>query len=85
VQVLEHYGADLGAEGQYQDSVKEQVMAVAPEGLKTDEYQQRATAATKKKSLSISFFLRTTANDTVASGVSSKTITHGDNIITPLI
>jgi hypothetical protein len=55
VQVLEHYGAALGAEGLYQDSVKDKVMAAAPGGLSIEEYQKRATLAAKKKSVAIAF------------------------------
>jgi hypothetical protein len=40
VQVLEHYGAALGAEGPYQDLVKAQVMADARAGLTMDEYHK---------------------------------------------
>jgi hypothetical protein len=54
VQVLEHYGAALGAEGPYQDSVKKQVMADTP-NLSTAEYQQRFVAVAKKKSVAIAF------------------------------
>jgi hypothetical protein len=59
VQVLEHYGAALGAEGPYQDSVKEQVMADAPDGgFSTEEYRKRAVMAAKKKSVAIAFLKR---------------------------
>jgi hypothetical protein len=57
VQVLEHYGAALGAEGPYQDSVKAQVRKDNP-GLTTDEYDRRAVAAAKKKSVAIGFLKR---------------------------
>jgi hypothetical protein len=40
VQVLEHYGAALGAEGPYKESVKAQVKADAPDGLTTEEYHK---------------------------------------------
>jgi hypothetical protein len=54
VQVLEHYGAALGADRPYQDSVKAQVRKDNP-GLMTDEYDRRAVAAAKKKSVAIVF------------------------------
>jgi hypothetical protein len=57
VQVLEHYGVALGAEGSYQDSVKAQVRKDNP-GLITDEYNRRVVAAAKKKSVAIVFFKR---------------------------
>jgi hypothetical protein len=58
VQVLEHYGAALGAEGPYQDSVKAQVRKDNP-GLTAAEYDKRAVAAAKKKSgVAIGFFKR---------------------------
>jgi hypothetical protein len=52
VQVLEHYGAALGAEGPYQDSVKKQVMEETPR-LTTAEYKKRTVLAAKKKSVVI--------------------------------
>lgn len=55
VQVLEHYGAALGANGPYQDSVKAHVRREAPEGLTLEDYHKREVAAAKKKSLAISF------------------------------
>jgi hypothetical protein len=56
VQVLEHYGAALGADGPYQDSVKALVMTIAPSGLTKEEYKNKlAMAAAKKKSMAISF------------------------------
>jgi hypothetical protein len=56
VQVLEHYGAALGAEGPYQDSVNAQVMAGT--GLTPAEYRTRSMAVAKKKSVAIGFLKR---------------------------
>jgi hypothetical protein len=58
VQVLEHYGAALGANGPYQDSLKAMVMKDAPAGLTTEAYHVKAVAAAKKKSMAISFLKR---------------------------
>jgi hypothetical protein len=55
VQVLEHYGAALGAEGPYQDSVKAQVRKDNP-GLTRAEYDKRTVTAAKNKSVAIGFF-----------------------------
>jgi hypothetical protein len=57
VQVLEHYGAALGAEGPYQDSVKAQVRKDKP-GLTTAEYNKRAVVAAKQKYVAIGFLKR---------------------------
>jgi hypothetical protein len=57
VQVLAHYGAALGAEGPYQDSAKAQVRKDNP-GLSRAEYDKRAVAAAKKKSVAIGFLKR---------------------------
>jgi hypothetical protein len=57
VQVLEHYGAALGAEGPYQDFVKKQVMEENP-GLTTSEYTKRTVLAAKKKSVAIGVLKR---------------------------
>jgi hypothetical protein len=58
VQVLEHYGAALGGDGPYQDSVKDQVTKESPSGLTAEEYRKRAIAAAKKKSTAIAFLKR---------------------------
>jgi hypothetical protein len=51
VQVLEHYGAALGADGPYQESIKAQVVAAAPTGLSTEEYLKLTVAYTKRSRL----------------------------------
>jgi hypothetical protein len=56
VQVLEHYGAALGAKGPYQDSVNARVMADT--GLTPAEYRTRLMAGAKKKSVAIGFLER---------------------------
>jgi hypothetical protein len=50
-------GSALGAEGPYQDSVKAQVRKDNP-GLTASEYDRRAVAAAKKKSVAIGFLKR---------------------------
>jgi hypothetical protein len=70
VQVLEHYGAALGAEGPYQESVKEQVLADFPAGLSTEEYRKKDVTAAKKKSVAIAFLKH--ANRTRYGGLWSK-------------
>jgi hypothetical protein len=57
VQVLESYGAALGAEGPYQDSIMEQVKDANP-GLTPQEYVKGATFAAKRKSVAIAFLKR---------------------------
>jgi len=57
VQVLEHYGAAIGAEGPYQDSVKIQIMSESPH-LTTGECNKQAIAFAKKKSVAIGFLKR---------------------------
>jgi hypothetical protein len=61
VQVLEHYGAALGAEGPYQDAVRDavgdNVMEETP-GLADQEYKRRTVIAAKKKSVAIGFLKR---------------------------
>jgi hypothetical protein len=56
VQVLEHYGSALGAEGPYQDAVKDDVMAET--GPTDEEYKKRTVIAAKKKSVAIGFLKR---------------------------
>jgi hypothetical protein len=56
VQVLEHYGAALGAEAPYQDSVNAKIMA--DDGLTPAEYRTRLVAVAKKKSVAIGFLKR---------------------------
>jgi hypothetical protein len=56
VQVLEHYGTALGAEGPYQDSVNAQVMADTV--LTPAEYRARSMAVAKQKSVAIGFLKR---------------------------
>ena len=61
VQVLEHYGAGLGAEGPYQESVMRQVKmdAVASSTIvTTEEMKKLAIAAAKKKCVAIAFLKR---------------------------
>jgi hypothetical protein len=57
VQVLEHYGAALGAEAPYQDALKAQIIANTP-GLSAQEYRNRTVLAAKKKSIAIGFLKR---------------------------
>jgi hypothetical protein len=54
VQVLEHYGAALGA---YQDALKKQIMVDHP-GLSDAEYRKRTTQAAKNKSIAVGFLKR---------------------------
>jgi hypothetical protein len=56
VQVLEYYGAALGAEAPYQDSVNAKIMA--DDGLTPAEYRTRSVAVAKKKSVAIGFLKR---------------------------
>jgi hypothetical protein len=58
VQVLEHYGAALGGDGPYQESVKAHVTLVAPSGLSTEEFHKQTVAAAKKKVLAVGFLKR---------------------------
>ncbi len=55
VLVLEHYGATLGAEGPYQDSVFN-AQVIANTGLTPPRYRTRSMAVAKKKSVAIGFF-----------------------------
>jgi hypothetical protein len=57
VQVLEHYGAALGAEAPYQDALKAQITADNP-GLSAEEYRTRTVLAAKNKSVAIGFLKR---------------------------
>jgi hypothetical protein len=57
VQVLEHYGAALGAEAPYQDALKKQIMVDHPR-LSDAEYRKRTTQAAKNKSIAIGFLKR---------------------------
>jgi hypothetical protein len=57
VQVLEHYGAALGAEGPYQDALKAKIKVDNP-GLSDAEYRTRTTMAAKKKAITIGFLKR---------------------------
>jgi hypothetical protein len=56
VQVLEHYGAALGAEAPYQDSVNAKIMA--GDGLTPAKYRTRLVAVAKKKSVDIGILKR---------------------------
>jgi hypothetical protein len=58
VQVLEHYGAAIGAEGPYIEAVKDQIKEKAPSGLTEEEYHKRAIAAAKQQSVAIGFLKR---------------------------
>jgi hypothetical protein len=57
VQVLEHYGAAIGAEGPYQDSVRAKIKADSP-GFREEEYSRRSVVFAKKKSIAINFLKR---------------------------
>jgi hypothetical protein len=57
VQVLEHYGAALGAEGPYQDALKAKIMADKP-GLSSTQYQALTKLAAKQKAVAIGFLKR---------------------------
>jgi hypothetical protein len=57
VQVLEHYGAALGAEGPYQDALKAKIKADKP-GLTDKEYKALTILAAKQKSVAIGFLKR---------------------------
>jgi hypothetical protein len=54
VQVLEHYGAAIGAEGPYIKVIQEQI-ALATPSLTNVEYRERAVTAAKKQSVAIAF------------------------------
>ena len=60
VQVLEHYGAALGLEVPFRDSVKESVMEDEPDGTdwSQDEIDKRCLVAAKKKTVAVAFFKR---------------------------
>jgi hypothetical protein len=58
VQVLEHYGAAIGAEGAYIESVKNKVKDAAPTGLTEEEYNKQAVTAAKLQSVAIGFLKR---------------------------
>jgi hypothetical protein len=57
VQVLEHYGAALGAETPYQESVQDRIKAESP-GLSDAEYSKKSAAAAKKKLVAVGFLKR---------------------------
>ena len=57
MQVLEHYGAALGADRPYQESIKKQILDES--GNLTDvEVTKRATALAKPKSIAVAFLKR---------------------------
>jgi hypothetical protein len=58
VQVLEHYGAAIGADGPYIDTIMAQIKTTAPSGLTDEEYHQRAVTAAKHQSVAIGFLKR---------------------------
>jgi hypothetical protein len=57
VQVLEHYGAAIGADAPYQKALRKQIKEDNP-GLTTAEYITRTVAMAKKKSVAIGFLKR---------------------------
>jgi hypothetical protein len=58
VQVLEHYGAAIGADGPYLASVKEKLKATLPSTLSADELQKRTLAAAKLQAIAMGFLKR---------------------------
>lgn len=62
VQVLKHYGAALGADGPYQESVKEDIRRLATETLSTMELNRRAVNAATKQSVAVAFMKRADRN-----------------------
>ena len=54
VQVLEHYGAAIGAEGPYQDSIKEQILKDNSK-ISSEECTKKAVTMAKDKSTAIGF------------------------------
>ena len=57
VQVLEHYGAALGADGPYQESIKKQVLDESG-NLTNIEVSKRDTALAKPKSIAVAVLKR---------------------------
>jgi hypothetical protein len=58
VQVLEHHGAAIGAEGPYIEAVKNQIKETAPRRLTEEEYHKRAVTAAKEQLVAIGFLKR---------------------------
>jgi hypothetical protein len=58
VQVLEHYGAAIGAEGPYLESVKKSVKMKAPDNITEEELRKRQVTAAKLQSVDIGFLKR---------------------------
>jgi hypothetical protein len=58
VQVLEHYGAIIGADGPYRKSVRERVKASAPSGATDVELYKLELTAAKLQSIAIAFLKR---------------------------
>ena len=62
VQVLEHYGAALGADGPYQEYVKEEIRRETTGTISTAELHRLAVNAAKKRSVGIAFLKRANRN-----------------------
>jgi hypothetical protein len=58
VQVLEHYGAAIGADGPYIKAIKEKLKATLPSSISEPELHKRALAASKLQSLAMGFLKR---------------------------
>jgi hypothetical protein len=58
VQVLEHYGAVIGADGPYRKLVRERVKASAPSGATDVELYKLELTAAKLQSIAIAFLKR---------------------------
>jgi hypothetical protein len=58
VQVLEHYGAAIGAEGPYIESVKEKLRTTLLSTVAPQELRKRALAAAKLQTIAIGFMKR---------------------------
>ncbi len=58
VQVLEHYGAAIGANGPFIKSVRDQVRLKAGPGLTMEEYKEKEITAARQQSVAIGFLKR---------------------------
>jgi len=57
VEVLEHYGAVIGAAGPYLALVKERVRFTAPQGTTAAQLEERERTAAKLQSIPVSFMM----------------------------
>jgi hypothetical protein len=58
VQVLEHYGAAIGADGPYIKAIKEKLKATLPSSISEPELHKRALAASKLQTAAMGFLKR---------------------------